>query len=396
MVVAENGAVKDGIIDSSNPLVITWAVNTTATVTSRSVSVDGQAVSFIAGPYLLSTGVSTFGGDFGPVTAGVHSFTIASTDSQGETETYNGTFTVQPAQIAISSVVVAAAQPPNGKPEANEQLVLTWAFTDPSTAKTESLTIDGQAVAPIYGPIASQAANTSYFAALFGPESAGTHNYTIQVTDSAGQSTTANGSFTVLPAGIAISDVVVSGTQPPGSMLESNEILVLTWALTGADPAATAAANTQLFIDGTLVPAKYGPFGPTGVNTQMFDWAALFGPLSAGTHNYLIQATDNKGNFDSATGSFNVLAAAALMVDASAPPSGSVPLLSDSQLQPIIVEAEQRLTAATGTEVAAAMTGVSVQIADLPNNMLGEEVGKTIYISPNAAGYGWFVDPTPG
>ena len=41
------------------------------------------------------------------------------------------------------------------------------------------------------------------------------------------------------------------------------------------------------------------------------------------------------------------------------------------------------------------MTNVSVQIADLPNGMLGEVSGKTLYISPDAAGYGWFVDPTP-
>jgi hypothetical protein len=28
--------------------------------------------------------------------------------------------------------------------------------------------------------------------------------------------------------------------------------------------------------------------------------------------------------------------------------------------------------------------------------MLGETLGKTIWIDDDAAGYGWFVDPTPG
>ena len=46
----------------------------------------------------------------------------------------------------------------------------------------------------------------------------------------------------------------------------------------------------------------------------------------------------------------------------------------------------------TGSQV---LAGVSVQIADLPGNLLGEEIGKTILIDRDAAGYGWFIDPTP-
>lgn len=84
-----------------------------------------------------------------------------------------------------------------------------------------------------------------------------------------------------------------------------------------------------------------------------------------------------------------------LMVDAAVAAAETVESLTDAQLQPIIAEAEKRLTAATGVQVAAAMANVSVKIADLPANMLGEAAGNTIYISPNAAGYGWFVDTTP-
>ena len=69
--------------------------------------------------------------------------------------------------------------------------------------------------------------------------------------------------------------------------------------------------------------------------------------------------------------------------------------LTETQLQPIIVEAERRLTAATGIQVAAAMTGVSIQIGDLPGKTLGEAAANAIYIDRTAAGYGWFVDPTP-
>ena len=148
-----------------------------------------------------------------------------------------------------------------------------------------------------------------------------------------------------------------------------------------------------MFVDDTLVSSTYGPFGPVNVST--FDWAGVFGPLSAGTHKYMIEASDSNGNLVQTMGSFDMLATAALIADASAPPLGSSPVLTDCQLQPIIIEAEQRLTAATGIDVAAFMTGASVRIADLPANVLAEAVDHTIYLSRNAAGYGWFVDPTP-
>ena len=42
------------------------------------------------------------------------------------------------------------------------------------------------------------------------------------------------------------------------------------------------------------------------------------------------------------------------------------------------------------------LAGVKVEVADLPGGTLGETDGKTILIDRDAAGYGWFVDPTPG
>jgi hypothetical protein len=36
-----------------------------------------------------------------------------------------------------------------------------------------------------------------------------------------------------------------------------------------------------------------------------------------------------------------------------------------------------------------------VSIADLPGAMLGLATGNVITIDTNAAGYGWFIDPTP-
>ena len=72
-------------------------------------------------------------------------------------------------------------------------------------------------------------------------------------------------------------------------------------------------------------------------------------------------------------------------------PSSAV-LESQSELTPIVNEAMQRLAHATGSAV---LANVSVEIADLPGMLLGEDIGNKIIIDRNAAGYGWFVDPTP-
>ena len=76
---------------------------------------------------------------------------------------------------------------------------------------------------------------------------------------------------------------------------------------------------------------------------------------------------------------------------ASAPPAGHPapePLTLDA-LQPIVEEAVLRLPAD--------LEGLSFQvvIADLPGLRLGQALGDTIWIDANAAGFGWFIDPTP-
>ena len=184
---------------------------------------------------------------------------------------------------------------------------------------------------------------------------------------------------------IAISNVVVAEANAPknGILETTDSLFVITWTINTPD----TITGKSLTIDGKTVSPIYGPFGNS--------YAAQFGPLGAGTHNYDIQATDSKGDVADSAGTFNVVAAAALMVEASTLPSDNAQPLSAAQLPPIVAEAEHRLSGATGTDVAAALSGVLVQVADLPANMLGEASGSTIYVSPNAAGYGWFVDPTP-
>ena len=384
-VVVAEATPTNGTLDSTDQLVITWAVNGAASIGSKLLSVDGNAIGTVYGPYAGGTGTWYFAGLFGPLGGGSHSYTIQSADSTGNAASpCTGSFTVVGPSVTISGVVVAEATPKNGTLDSTDQLVITWAVNGANTMGTKSLTVDGNPATAIYGPYGS-AGGPYYFAGVFGPLGGGSHIYTINSSDANNNTATPySGIFTVVGLPVAVSSVVVAEATPQNGKLESNEKLVATWGATSTNGTITSQTLT---VDGITKTPIYGPYGTY--------YADVFGPLTAGAHNYAIQSTDSKGNVGNASGSFTVLLPSALMVEASPPPSGQAQPLGIAQLQPIIAEAERRLTAATGIQVTAAMTSVSVQITDLPNNMLGEEVGKTILIDRDAAGYGWFIDPTP-
>jgi hypothetical protein len=64
-----------------------------------------------------------------------------------------------------------------------------------------------------------------------------------------------------------------------------------------------------------------------------------------------------------------------------------------AQLRPIVDEATRRFAAAG--LACATLSGVQVAIADLPGTILGWATDATIVLDVDAAGHGWFVDPTP-
>lgn len=73
------------------------------------------------------------------------------------------------------------------------------------------------------------------------------------------------------------------------------------------------------------------------------------------------------------------------------------PLLTPSQLDATVDEALVVWQAAGVNDDQLEQLGsVEFVIADLPGAHLGQSLGRTITIDANAAGYGWFVDPTPG
>jgi hypothetical protein len=78
---------------------------------------------------------------------------------------------------------------------------------------------------------------------------------------------------------------------------------------------------------------------------------------------------------------------------ATAAPAGAPAALTAAELQPIYREAVRRWLAAGADS--AVLRRLRIAIADLPDGMLGDTTGRTIRIDPTAAGWGWFVDPTP-
>jgi len=69
-------------------------------------------------------------------------------------------------------------------------------------------------------------------------------------------------------------------------------------------------------------------------------------------------------------------------------------MLTSSQVGSLLSEAIRRWQAA-GVDTSA-LAGIDIRIADLGGTTLGLASGNTIWLDDNAAGWGWFVDPTPG
>jgi hypothetical protein len=334
---------------------ITWNVQDHFGVRSSGLSIDGKALSPIYGPFAAASGVN-YSAHFGGLPTGTHNYTITAINTLGYSSQYTGSFVV--IGPTIGSVIVATSR----------QLI-TWNVQDAVGITGSGLSVDGKKVPQIYGPFA--AASGVNYAGHFGGLAAGTHNYTITATDTLGNSSQYTGSFVV--AGPTISSVVIVAAKG-----------LMTWNVQDA----AGVASSALVADGKSVSQIYGPFtAASGVN-----YAGRFGILPVGTHNYTITATNTLGNYSQYSGQFTV---SALLADLSVAPAALAAPLTDRQLAPIVMEAERRLTSAEGPQSLTAMSGATVQVANLPSGRLAETIGKTILVDRKAAGYGWFVDPTP-
>ncbi len=84
----------------------------------------------------------------------------------------------------------------------------------------------------------------------------------------------------------------------------------------------------------------------------------------------------------------NFAPAAAALHAAHAPISHLPTPISPPDLAPVVEEAALRFSADLET------LAFQVHLVDLPGRMLGRTVGSTIQIDPDAAGFGWYVNPT--
>jgi hypothetical protein len=125
--------------------------------------------------------------------------------------------------------------------------------------------------------------------------------------------------------------------------------------------------------------------------------AGKFGLLSINGTSYFqsIQVQTNDPAFPyTASGGATLLQ----LASGPAPTDSTGFLLTPEQLAPIVTEADELWIAALGPNDArlAALTTVTIEIGNLPGLELGSTHNGVITISANAAGWGWFVDPTPG
>jgi hypothetical protein len=85
-------------------------------------------------------------------------------------------------------------------------------------------------------------------------------------------------------------------------------------------------------------------------------------------------------------------------LDAPQPGGAADSILEAGSLQDIVAAALTRLEAAgVDPSVIQILAGASYEVASLPGGVLAltHVHGHTVLVSPNAAGYGWFVDTTP-
>jgi hypothetical protein len=177
-------------------------------------------------------------------------------------------------------------------------------------------------------------------------------------------------------------DVGVSGT----SVLPLN-----TWTfLVGTYDGATM----KLYVNGTLVGSK----AKTGTITTTADPLRIGGDWSGEMFTGII---DNVRIYNRALIASDIqtdmntpISARPLVAPAAGQTSSHNGLLSEAMLLAVAREAIARWAAAgASADQLQLLRGVQLQVENLPSPYLGLDVGNEVFISRNAAGYGWFTNP---
>jgi hypothetical protein len=134
---------------------------------------------------------------------------------------------------------------------------------------------------------------------------------------------------------------------------------------------------------------------PSDFTDQEVGWKRL-GTFTITTNVFHISTWNSPTDGAVCADGIRIVPSSALMAAASATAMAEPALLRDDQLSSIAAAAEARWAAAGLTSaMLEQLKQTQIVVTDLPAGYLGLTEGNQILISRDAAGYGWFVDPTP-
>lgn len=169
-------------------------------------------------------------------------------------------------------------------------------------------------------------------------------------------------------------------------------------------PVAFTVANGVLNVtvpdagSGTVASSGDASFGAAGGSVGDASFSGTFVVGSSGVATASGSWFSNLGGGGTASGGWIATRSALQLADGYAAASASqesTQLLQEA-LEPTVAEAAVRWAAAGADDVALrTLSRLDFQIVDLPGSTLGSASKDTIYLDPDAAGRGWFVDSTP-
>ena len=154
--------------------------------------------------------------------------------------------------------------------------------------------------------------------------------------------------------------------------------------------------NLRLYVNGALIRTQ-AVSGNISETTGAFriggnsSWGEYFSGLidEVRIYNHALTQAEIQSDMNTPVG-------AGLRLDAPPATSPSGPAVTKRDLVPMLVAAEARwIAGGLSSAQRASLAGLTLQIADLPGAQLGVSSNHIIWIDRNAAGYGWFIDPTP-
>ena len=370
-------------------------------VLGNDTDVDGDALSVVSFVTAPAHGTLVLGSN------GAISYMPATNYNGPDSFTYKITDGALESNVATVSITVTAV---NDAPVAINN---TWStveevainFPAPGILGNDT-DVDGDSLtailvtAPAHGTLtltASGSASYTPAAAYFGPDS-----FTYQARDPSGAlSNVATVSITVSPPTLSISNVTANeggllGSTPFTFVVSLSSATSRTIDVNYATANGTATAGISLLggdynsTSGTLT--FQGQLTRTVVVTVHGDLTTepnetFFVNLSSAT----TPIADNQG-----LGTIQNDDSGFLHVAGGEVVGASEPALTSDSLDPIVAEAIARWAAAGTDESALALLRtLDVQIVDLPGSAVGATTTDAIWIDTNAAGHGWFVDPTP-